>query len=82
MGNSKLLEDPLDEIFTDYIAVIENTLLPQHKLLNEQSNLVFTYTAMHGVGFRYIKKVFETIGVEMVSVIEQQEPDPEFPTVK
>ena len=43
--------------------------------------LSITYTAMHGVGYRVIKPIFDTMGIEWVSVSEQQEPDGTFPTV-
>lgn len=43
--------------------------------------LSITYTAMHGVGYRVIKPIFDTMGIEWVSVTRQQEPDGSFPTV-
>lgn len=43
--------------------------------------LSITYTAMHGVGYRVIKPIFDTMGIEWVSVSKQQEPDGTFPTV-
>ena len=40
------------------------------------------YTAMHGVGTRFVKAVFEGAGEAQVLVVPQQEhPDPDFPTV-
>ncbi len=43
--------------------------------------LKLTYTAMHGVGYRVIKPIFDAMEVEWVSVAKQQEPDGTFPTV-
>lgn len=43
--------------------------------------LKITYTAMHGVGYRVIKPIFEAMGIEWISVSKQQEPDGSFPTV-
>lgn len=40
-----------------------------------------TYTAMHGVGYRIIKPIFDHLGLNWVSVSKQQEPDGTFPTV-
>jgi len=42
-----------------------------------------TYTAMHGVGYPFFKKLFEGCGFsQLITVDEQIQPDPEFRTVK
>ncbi|WP_243063458.1 phospho-sugar mutase [Humibacter sp. RRB41] len=42
----------------------------------------FVYTAMHGVGWQMARAVFAAAGLtEPLSVSQQQEPDPDFPTV-
>jgi phosphomannomutase len=42
----------------------------------------FTYTAMHGVGWRTAQQVFARAGfAEPTTVVEQIDPDPVFPTV-
>jgi phosphomannomutase len=46
-----------------------------------RKNLSITYTAMHGVGYRVVKALFEKTGFEIQSVPKQQEPDGSFPTV-
>jgi phosphomannomutase len=46
-----------------------------------RSDLAISYTAMHGVGFKVINPIFETLGFELKSVAQQQEPDGSFPTV-
>lgn len=38
-------------------------------------------TAMHGVGGRFLRGLLQDIGHEVHSVAEQQDPDPDFPTV-
>ncbi|MEY4990902.1 MAG: hypothetical protein RIS08_1128, partial [Actinomycetota bacterium] len=43
--------------------------------------LSITYTAMHGVGYRVIRPIFDAMDIEWVSVSKQQEPDGSFPTV-
>lgn len=49
---------------------------------NEQSDLKFVYTAMHGVGTPYARRSFEAFGFKpFIEVPEQVEPDPDFPTV-
>jgi phosphomannomutase len=46
-----------------------------------RKNLKITYTAMHGVGYRVMKSVFDSTGFAFSSVAKQQEPDGQFPTV-
>ena len=50
---------------------------------NEKTSLKFTYTAMHGVGYPFAKRAFETFNfLPLIPVEEQVMPDPEFPTVE
>ncbi|MEY4409532.1 MAG: hypothetical protein RLZ99_5 [Actinomycetota bacterium] len=46
-----------------------------------RNKLKITYTAMHGVGYRVMKAVFDRAGFVFSSVVAQQEPDGQFPTV-
>lgn len=46
-----------------------------------RSDLKITYTALHGVGYRVMKAVFDSTGFVFSSVEKQQEPDGQFPTV-
>ncbi|GAA2058126.1 phospho-sugar mutase [Catenulispora yoronensis] len=49
---------------------------------SEHRDLRFVYTAMHGVGFELFRRVVTSAGfAEPISVAEQQQPDPDFPTV-
>lgn len=51
--------------------------------MNNNCPIKFTFTAMHGVSHEYMVKAFQKCGFpKFVSVKEQMEPDPEFPTVK
>lgn len=46
-------------------------------------DLRFVYTAMHGVGYRFVEHAFKEAGLRpLYPVIEQRDPDPDFPTVK
>ncbi|MGA0568942.1 phospho-sugar mutase [Rathayibacter sp. KR2-224] len=48
----------------------------------EASGLRVVYTAMHGVGWNTARAVFEAAGLPTpITVPEQAEPDPDFPTV-
>ena len=49
---------------------------------NPHSTARIAYTAMHGVGYQWIKRAFEVANhVPMLPVPCQQHPDPEFSTV-
>jgi phosphomannomutase len=51
----------------------------EHK--SRRGALKITYTAMHGVGHRYLAEIFKEAGFSIQSVLQQQEPDGTFPTV-
>ena len=49
---------------------------------NSSPPLKFTFTPMHGVGGEPVQKAFQVFGHKaFVPVVEQMDPDPEFPTV-
>lgn len=81
--SSPLLKDPYDQMFPQYyeklLAYIPSELIES----NKKSELQFVYSAMHGVGYDYVEKAFETGRLKpLLPVPEQQYPDPDFPTVK
>jgi phosphomannomutase len=67
--------------------VIENYLQESYEKFcrrgaRNSSAVRVVYTAMHGVGYSFISRLFEKYHFPSpVSVPEQQNPDPEFPTV-
>ena len=64
-----------EEIVNEYVQVTS-------KLAGAPEKLKIVYTAMHGVGKETLLKVFAEAGFEQpILVIEQAEPDPDFPTV-
>lgn len=78
------LQDPFKEMTELYYnKLYENIPIRFITDFNEKSDLKFVYTAMHGVGYPYVKKCFEKAKLKsLVPVMEQRDPDPEFPTVK
>ena len=49
--------------------------------LERRGKLKIVHTSMHGVGWKFVKQIFEGVGFSLHSVLEQQEPDGTFPTV-
>lgn len=80
--DNEKLNNPLEEVLESYLKIIEDSLIDEHKTINTRSNLRFVYSAMHGVGYDYVKKVFDVAHLKLIPVEEQKDPDPEFPTVK
>ena len=49
---------------------------------NARNALKIAYTAMHGVGYRFVQETFAAFNLpEPIPVLEQVHPDPDFPTV-
>lgn len=77
--NEDLNGDDLNYVIDNYYKkvsfniAINATLNPDFKVC---------YSAMHGVGLQYAKRVFEELNIPMFIPVEiQSQPDPEFPTV-
>jgi phosphoglucomutase/phosphopentomutase len=78
---NSLRRDPFDEVYQSYFSDLKSLCF--HPERNAQSNLKFTYTAMHGVGHQFAIESFKSFNLKpFVPVLEQIQPDPEFPTVK
>lgn len=81
MKNSPFCIDPTDEVVSKYFTQVSKFM--RHRKLNEAQVVKFCYTPMHGVGAPFAKKVFETFHLSpFTEVLEQINPDPDFPTVK
>lgn len=69
---------------TDIAAYVDRalTLIPQDSQARQRrGNLKITHTSMHGVGWKFVREIFERSGFTLSSVLSQQEPDGSFPTV-
>lgn len=83
LATSPLLRDPYTDMCRAYTDHLLATIpVEQHKS-NTQAGLEFVYTAMHGVGYEYIRQNFEAVHLRPVlAVAEQRDADPDFPTVR
>ncbi|OHT13257.1 Phosphoglucomutase/phosphomannomutase, alpha/beta/alpha domain I family protein [Tritrichomonas foetus] len=80
-ATSPLCVDPLSRVRESYNKMIVEKLCFHHDENSQQSGLVITYTAMHGVGHKPTAWSFEAFGLPpFVPVPEQVEGDCNFPT--
>ncbi|XP_066247940.1 phosphopentomutase isoform X2 [Euwallacea similis] len=83
LENNPLVIDPYEECLHSYLKeVIADQIHPDDIANNQRVNLPFVYTAMHGVGYKYVQNVADLVGVKIFPVMEQRDPNPDFPTVK
>ena len=75
-NNIKLIGDEVD---TSYIDEIKKLSLRT----NVDKSLNIVYTPLHGTGNKPVRRVLEEIGYENITIVHEQEnPDPNFSTVK
>ncbi|KAI1707896.1 phosphoglucomutase/phosphomannomutase, alpha/beta/alpha domain I domain-containing protein [Ditylenchus destructor] len=79
-----LHENPLlqsaDDILENYYE--SESRMCYHREANKKSSLKITYSAFHGVGSKFARRLFEEYGIPKENIFyEQDEPDPTFPTV-
>ncbi|MGY1652651.1 phospho-sugar mutase [Geodermatophilus sp. SYSU D01119] len=71
-----------DEVEAGYVAAVVRALDPAQVPAIVRQGVTVAYTAMHGVGAATTRAVFAAAGFgPLVSVPEQDAPDPAFPTV-
>jgi len=74
--------DALAEVRSEFFKTLKPIFTNTEK--NGASPLKFTYSAMHGVGAKPVQDAMACAGFteeQLVMVKEQEQPDPEFPTV-
>jgi len=85
VDESLLVEGALGLVEDGYYRAVRAAADPTgHFTKQPNKHLKYAYTAMHGVGLRYMTKALQTLGIEqnMIVVQEQAHPDPDFPSVK
>ena len=56
-----LLSDPLEEMTSEYFSQMKTELAPPHLVKSKQHSPGIVYTAMHGVGARFVDRAFKVI---------------------
>lgn len=75
------VRDPLDQVSREYYSQIRKRILDPE--LIARTDIKFTFTALHGVGHKYMSAAFAACSFPSYHPVpEQMLPDPEFPTVK
>ncbi|KAI0061669.1 hypothetical protein BV25DRAFT_1907908 [Artomyces pyxidatus] len=78
---SSLCIDATKDMIEAYFAHIRS--LSRFRQLNQSCPIKFVNTSMHGVGHPFASRAFAEFGfAPFIPVKEQQEPDPDFPTIK
>ncbi|KAJ7929358.1 hypothetical protein B0H13DRAFT_947180 [Mycena leptocephala] len=80
LHSSPLCLDRTQEMKGAYFSDLSSLNLSRS--LNGQIQVKFVNTSMHGVSDPFVSRAFESFGFPpFVPVLEQQQPDPDFPTV-
>ncbi|OCK75530.1 phosphoglucomutase-2 [Lepidopterella palustris CBS 459.81] len=79
-----LVEGALGLVREAYFRAVLAAARPEGVSVPKVTDLKFVYTPMHGVGLSFMKQAVQDIDLadNMLIVIAQAEPDPDFPTVK
>jgi phosphoglucomutase len=69
------------EIDEPYVAMVKSKLLRPALIKEMASKAKIVYTPLHGTGALHFERVMKDLGLAVVTVPEQREPDGAFPTV-
>lgn len=70
----KLIDEP-------YVALVKSCSFRPGLMRSEGKNLKVIYTPLHGAGTMLVERTLGEMGIEVITVPEQREPDGDFPTV-
>lgn len=77
-----LLEYVDAEIDDAFVAMVKRQSVQPQLLAEHGGEVTAVYTPLHGTGALMVERVLGELGVKVLTVPEQREPDGEFPTVK
>ncbi|MDA3941479.1 MAG: phospho-sugar mutase [Spirochaetia bacterium] len=70
----KLIDEP-------YIELVKSCSFRPELMKAEGKNLKVVYTPLHGAGTMLVERTLGEMGIDVITVPEQREPDGDFPTV-
>ena len=77
-GSLVLIDKEIDE---KYWAMCKEQLFRPELIKEYAKNVKIVYTPLHGTGAMHVEKVLGDLGLEVITVPEQREPNGNFPTV-
>ncbi|HTX72153.1 MAG TPA: phospho-sugar mutase [Rectinemataceae bacterium] len=76
------LLEMVDSVVDDrYVAMVKSKLMRPELIRRMAGQVKLVYTPLHGTGAKPFERVMKDLGLEVVTVPEQREPDGDFPTV-
>lgn len=70
-----------EKIDTAYWAMVKSKLFRPDMIRERAKEVKIVYTPLHGTGAMHVEKVLGDLGLTVITVPEQKEPDGNFPTV-
>lgn len=77
-GLLKIIDREIDD---PYVAMVKSKLLRPALIKELGKSVKIVYTPLHGTGALHFERIMGELGLEVVTVPEQREPDGAFPTV-
>ncbi len=77
-GLLKVIDKEIDD---PYVAMVKSKLLRPALIKELGKSVKIVYTPLHGTGALHFERIMGELGLEVVTVPEQREPDGAFPTV-
>ncbi len=71
-----------EELDDEFVEMVKRQSVRPRLLGERGAELSVVYTPLHGTGAMMVERVLGELGVPVISVPEQREPDGEFPTVE
>ena len=78
-GMIKLIDSEIDEKFWE---MCKAQLFRPELIKEKAADVKIVYTPLHGTGAMHVEKVLGDLGLKVITVPEQREPDGNFPTVE
>lgn len=78
-GKLVIIDKEIDEKFWD---MCKAQLFRPNLMKNNSKDVKIVYTPLHGTGAMHVEKVLGDLGLKVITVPQQREPDGNFPTVE
>ncbi len=80
--SKNLVEYVNADLDNKFVEMVKRQIVRPDMLMEGSENLKVVYTPLHGTGTMFIERVMNELGVHLIVVPEQREPDGDFPTVE